>query len=145
MDFKKAVIKTLTRDLESMGLSKEAARIKDRFNKKAESVAANEAATNIVALQSSLSDVVSKFEFYPVGSGQFPDKDEVALFYCNDDFSGINLIIDKCKKSGLNFQSVQTLDFFKMTNAGSNSNAIDDLEDPCYVITCTVGYNPEKI
>jgi len=145
MNYNKAILKTLAKDLESMGCKKEAARIKGKFNKQAEDSAAKHFAMEITSLQSRLKDLVKAFEFYPVGSGQFPDKDELALFYCGDDFGAVNSVIAECKKSELTFQSVQTLDFFKMTDAGSHSTALETLDEPCYVITCTVPSLGDKL
>jgi hypothetical protein len=145
MDYRRAVLKSLTRELESMGLREKAQKIKDSFNKQAQNSELSKVVSNINSLEKTLGDKAKFIELYPVGSGQIPNKEEIAVFYCGDKMEDISWIKTEMEKSGLKFQSVQTLDFFRNTEAGLSSKAMEQIDEDCFVITSTIEVDQDSL
>jgi hypothetical protein len=145
MDYRRAVLKSLTRELESMGLKEKAQKIKDSFNKQAQNSELSKVVSNINSLEKTLGDKAKFIELYPVGSGQIPNKEEIAVFYCGDKMEDISWIKTEMEKSGLKFQSVQTLDFFRNTEAGLSSKAMEQIDEDCFVITSTIEVDQDSL
>jgi hypothetical protein len=145
MDYRRAVLKSLTRELESMGLKEKAQKIKDSFNKQAQNSELSKVVSNINSLEKTLGDKAKFIELYPVGSGQIPNKEEIAVFYCGNKMEDISWIKTEMEKSGLKFQSVQTLDFFRNTEAGLSSKAMEQIDEDCFVITSTIEVDQDSL
>jgi hypothetical protein len=145
MDYRVAVLKSFTRELEMMGLKEKAQRIKDSFNKQAQNSELSKIVSNINSLEKALGSKAKFIELYPVGSGQIPNREEIVVFYCGDKMEEVAWIKAEIEKSGLKFQSVQTLDFFRNTEASLSSKAMEQIDEDCFVITSTIEVDQENL
>ena len=125
-------LQKLAIDLKSQGFAQEAGRISKLLIKKALNIDVD----FLNQVRDQLGDSISEMEYYPPGSGLFPEKQEVGIFF--KDFDLEKDIREQLKELNFDFKALVTEDFFEGTVSGSNSTAAKSLESPYFVIIVTM-------
>lgn len=129
---KKDLIKIITRSLASDGFINEAVLLQDRLIKKAARVDSD----LLNKINEDMQEYILAMEYYPAGTGLFPENQEIGLFISAE---SENFIRSYMKKSGFKFQALLSKEAFSGTILGSTSKAFDTIyEKDYYVCVFTV-------
>jgi hypothetical protein len=132
MSQKLQALQKLALDLKRQGFAQEASKVARLLIKKALKIDVD----FLNKVRDELGDSILEMEYYPPGAGLFPEKQEIGIFFKEEDSEGD--LRAKVKDLGFDFQAVLTSAFFKGTVSGSTSQAAKSLEEPYYVLVITM-------
>jgi len=124
---KKDLIKIITKSLASDGFINEAVLLKDRLIKKALKVDSE----LLNKIHEDIQEYILAMEYYPAGTGLFPENQEIGLFISTE---SENFIRSYMKKSGFKLQALLSKEAFSGTILGSSSKALDNLYEKDYYV-----------
>jgi len=136
MDNKTKAVEKLILDLNKEGYKKQALKLASKILK----LSSDMDLESLTKIKDSLGDSILELEYYPPGAGQFPNLQEVGIFFSDKrEEDGIK---NALKDFGFETQGVMTKTLFLTTAAGFSSAAAEKLEDQDYfVISATM--NPK--
>jgi hypothetical protein len=133
MNHKTKAIEKLILDLNKDGHKKQALKLAGKILK----LSSDMDLELLSQIKDSLEGSILELEYYPPGAGQFPNLQEIGIFFSDkEEEDGIKNVI---KGFGFEAQGVMTKTLFLTTAAGFSSEAADKLEEQDYfVISATI-------
>jgi hypothetical protein len=124
---KKDLIKLIAKSLASDGFIDEAKLLQEKIIKRALKVDSD----LLNKIHEDIQEYILAMEYYPAGSGLFPENQEIGLFI---NLESENFIRSYMKKNGFIFQALLSKESFSGTILGSSSKALDTINEKDYYV-----------